>query len=496
MWTNCHLSFSRAVAFALGLVATATISLPVAAIDSIASGNKPLPGMTSSIQPNPLLSIDQNRATVVDRVVAAWGDSLVGANAGLTKDQLQTLLTGLRSDQLLAASLAGSLEGLRNVIANALTTTASIATGLIHTKALGDTADDLVYTPVTPCREVDTRNAGGQIGSNSSRDFMVWVSKGDFTAQGGSATNCNIPANPAAVVVNITAVSPAGAGNFIAYPTGTPTFTSVVNYQSGQMALANGAIVPVCQPNCTNQLTIATNGAGADLVMDIVGYFKPPGGVIGTVSNIATGTGLIGGPITTTGTISIATGGVGTTQLAANAVTQATLSPLSGAAAGKVLGTDGTNLQWQTDANSGGTVTNIATGTGLTGGPITTTGTVSLATSYQMPQSCTNGQVPKSNGAGGWACGALGFYNVFGTVTAVASGTVGSAQAICSPGDEVTGGGFQLTTYNAAQINAVSVTLSRPFDIDAGNHAWLVNMQNNSPNSVSYAAWAVCVVTP
>ena len=66
-------------------------------------------------------------------------------------------------------------------------------------------------------------------------------------------------------------------GNFIAYPTGTPTSTSVLNYQSGQAALANGAIVPVCQPSCPNQLTIATNGAGADVVIDIVGYFKPPG---------------------------------------------------------------------------------------------------------------------------------------------------------------------------------------------------------------------------
>ena len=64
---------------------------------------------------------------------------------------------------------------------------------------------------------------------------------------------------------------------------GTPTSTSVLNYQSGIGALANGAIVPVCQPNCTNQLTIATNGAGADLVMDIVGYFRPPGGAMGNV---------------------------------------------------------------------------------------------------------------------------------------------------------------------------------------------------------------------
>jgi hypothetical protein len=81
-------------------------------------------------------------------------------------------------------------------------------------------------------------------------------------------------------VLNITAVTPAGAGNFIAYPTGSPTFTSVLNYQSGENALANGAIVPACVPNCTNQLTIATNGAGADVVIDIAGYFKPPSGTV------------------------------------------------------------------------------------------------------------------------------------------------------------------------------------------------------------------------
>jgi hypothetical protein len=41
------------------------------------------------------------------------------------------------------------------------------------------------------------------------------------------------------------------------------------------------------------------------------------------------------------------TGTISTAQIADNAVTQAKLSPVSGAAAGKVLATDGTNLLWQ-----------------------------------------------------------------------------------------------------------------------------------------------------
>ena len=69
-------------------------------------------------------------------------------------------------------------------------------------------------------------------------------------------------------------------------------------------------------------------------------------------------------------------GPIVTAQIATNAVTQAKLSPLSGAAAGKVLGTDGANLQWQT-ANAG-TVTSVGTGAGLTGGPITGSGTIAI----------------------------------------------------------------------------------------------------------------------
>lgn len=46
------------------------------------------------------------------------------------------------------------------------------------------------------------------------------------------------------------------------------------------------------------------------------------------------------------------------------------------------------NVPW-TDTNSGGTVTSVATGTGLSGGPITTTGTISLANTAVTPGSYT-----------------------------------------------------------------------------------------------------------
>jgi hypothetical protein len=55
----------------------------------------------------------------------------------------------------------------------------------------------------------------------------------------------------------------------------------------------------------------------------------------GTVTSVDSGTGLTGGPITTSGTLSIAAGGVGTTQIADNGVTFAKMQDINTA---KVIG--------------------------------------------------------------------------------------------------------------------------------------------------------------
>ncbi len=60
-----------------------------------------------------------------------------------------------------------------------------------------------------------------------------------------------------------------------------------------------------------------------------------PTGGGGTVTSVDSGTGLTGGPITTSGTLSIAAGGVGTTQIADNGVTFAKMQDINTA---KVIG--------------------------------------------------------------------------------------------------------------------------------------------------------------
>ena len=85
------------------------------------------------------------------------------------------------------------------------------------------------------------------------------------------------------------------------------------------------------------------------------------------------------------------------------------LFPLT-CATGQVLKWNGTAWTCANDntGGGGGTVTSVLAGTGLQGSPnpITGAGSLNLASSYQLPQGCTNGQIPKNNGSGSWTCAA------------------------------------------------------------------------------------------
>jgi Protein of unknown function (DUF1566) len=140
-------------------------------------------------------------------------------------------------------------------------------------------SSDLVFTPVTPCRIVDTRNAtAGILASGSTRSFNGWgQSSLGFVTQGGSNTNCGIPqsTNTAAIVVNFTSVSPQTGGYITAYPSdAAQPLAATLNFNAGDVK-GNNAVLKLNQTVTSNHFNIYTTST-IHLVGDVVGYYAKP----------------------------------------------------------------------------------------------------------------------------------------------------------------------------------------------------------------------------
>ena len=103
------------------------------------------------------------------------------------------------------AELTGTGHRLSDgaVIAKLASMDAAVSGSGSTTMSLGALTNDLVYTPVQPCRIVDTRNtAAGAIAANGTRNFVAFGIS-NFSSQGGSATNCGVnPLSATAVAIN------------------------------------------------------------------------------------------------------------------------------------------------------------------------------------------------------------------------------------------------------------------------------------------------------
>jgi hypothetical protein len=155
-------------------------------------------------------------------------------------------------------------------------------TGRSAGAGLGGSLANLVYTPIVPCRVIDTRAGGGTMAGGSQRSFYVAGTAG-FPGQGGVAGGCGVPEGATAAVLNIVAVTPAGPGNLRAYAYDEPLpavpTAAVLNYGSvsGLPAIANGTVVPICDPltmTCTLDLIVFAAVSSVDVVVDVAGYFS------------------------------------------------------------------------------------------------------------------------------------------------------------------------------------------------------------------------------
>jgi hypothetical protein len=130
----------------------------------------------------------------------------------------------------------------------------------------------LAFYPVTPCRVADTRS--GSSGSGETGAFGPPSLVGGATRSFAiPASSCPIPSSAQAYSVRMTVVEAGPIGYLTTWPTGQPLpLAATLNAPSGGV-VGNEAIVPA-----------GTNGAisvftpdNTDLVIDINGYFAPPG---------------------------------------------------------------------------------------------------------------------------------------------------------------------------------------------------------------------------
>ncbi len=203
--------------------------------------------------------------------VRKWASDMVPVFAHAPIGTLKRAADARSFDAMNEAFLASSERS--SLAQNTLVT----ESGAIRSKRLGDPAADLVFIPITPCRIVDTRLAGGQIAANSVRSFDV-SAVSDYTFQGGDASNCSgagAAGSFAAAAINFTVVTPAAAGYITAFPfLGTQPLAATVNYTAGDIR-GNYAVVKLDQGASANELSVYSF-AQTHLVADIVGYYITP----------------------------------------------------------------------------------------------------------------------------------------------------------------------------------------------------------------------------
>ncbi len=235
-----------------------------------------------SLHEQDLMNVTSNREAVVLGIVESWRETMDALDwAQGWEEELTAALNSAPPEKVLAAMQAQSYEEVAGALSGRLTgpDTVSLEPGESVPLTLGSTDGDLVFTPLTPCRIIDTRLAtggfAGRIGPDAGKQFQVNLA--DFSAQGGFAGSCGIPTSleVSAVAINITSTDQTGNGNLRVIQTGggIPD-VSLLNYQAG-VNLANAAVVR-SSTFVGDDIFVYSGVSATQVVVDLLGFFSAP----------------------------------------------------------------------------------------------------------------------------------------------------------------------------------------------------------------------------
>jgi hypothetical protein len=224
-----------------------------------------------AIRGDPSLVVDMNRPLIVHELVSKWDADFRAAS--MSPEAATQWLSSLSAPQLYKAALAPSFAQLMSSAEHATNS----AKPTSATKAVGDAGRDVSYTPVTPCRLIDTRGgvaavyaAAGPFAPNEIRSYAVQGGNGVCLSQ------LPVGLNPAAIQIQVFGMpTTTASGDIEILPQGSAFGSTATMVYIGSIpfnTVSTNAKVNLA----SNQISVQVRGGGANIAVDVVGYFKAP----------------------------------------------------------------------------------------------------------------------------------------------------------------------------------------------------------------------------
>jgi hypothetical protein len=249
------------------------------AVAQTSAGAATAPIAKTNVSPEQLTRLAEKAELIRQIFKAAQTDLRGGHVRPESQRWLLESLYQMPLEQVRAMGTPGTFSGTVNAM--------SYTKSSIKPKAFGDTNQDLIYKPFTPCRYIDTRNVGGKVLPPPAMPRGFDISQ-PGTAYGGTA-GCDpltliggvIDDNSVgglAMNVAIFDTSAAAPPGFLgARPAGSTNLTSLLNWDvsSPFWQDSNYAIITMDQSPLVNEFEFFTSSA-VHVIVDLFGAFIAP----------------------------------------------------------------------------------------------------------------------------------------------------------------------------------------------------------------------------
>jgi hypothetical protein len=182
----------------------------------------------------------------------------------------------VRQKVAVAVAAAACLISTGVAVAAPLTRQHAVGAGPAATPSITsvDTSTESKFTPITPCRIVDTRHGGGALSGGVARSFSAIGSAG-ISAQGGASGGCGIPSAATALDVSLQSVNSTKAGFLNETASGVAfANASLLHYVKGQ-TIGSGATLPITGTG-TFAFKLKASAGHTDVLVDVLGYYIKP----------------------------------------------------------------------------------------------------------------------------------------------------------------------------------------------------------------------------